>query len=406
MNNIGILTHHFASNFGANLQTLSTVGYLKSKGFNPFVINWRDDSLEKDFSKSVQESQNEEHRLFLDSYLPVTDICRTDKEIADVIKKNNIEAVVIGSDAVVQHHPLVERIAFPTHTIFSVRKFSNDRLFPNFFWGSFEDYLENKIPIAFMSVSCQNSPYSWFTKETIKSMRVACNRFNYISVRDSWTKRMFSHIDKKYENVDITPDPVFAFNQNAGKLILSEDAVRLKYGLAGKYVLLSFFGNSDVNMEWIKALANEIMFRGFQPIILPFPSGACHIEGVKEIELPLSPLDWYALIKYSSGYIGRNMHPIVVSLHNSVPFFCLDQYGTRTFNIFVNQKSSKIYDILERAEMLDNRITLAGIHKSLPDVKKIMDIIESFDRERCLAFSKRQLLAYNKMMESIIKSFD
>ena len=406
MKKIGILTHHFASNFGANLQTLSTVGYLRNHGHTPIVINWRDSSMEKDFSSSVSSAQNEAHLHFFEKYLPSTEECRTDKEIADVVNKYRIEGIIIGSDAVVQHHPYISRIAFPTRSIISIRKFTKDRIYPNFFWGSFEDYLENEIPIAFMSVSCQNSPYSWFTRKTVRSMRDACNRFNFITVRDSWTKRMFCHIDKKYENIDITPDPVFAFNQNVGELVPSADSIKSKFDLADKYILLSFFGNSDVNILWVKALTEEIRSRGFQPVMLPFPSGGCHIEGVKAIELPLSPLDWYSLIKYSAGYIGRNMHPIVVSLHNSVPFFCLDQYGTRTFNVFVNQRSSKIYDILERAEMLDNRITLAGIHKSLPDIKKIMNLIESFDRERCLAFSKRQLLAYNKMMENIINSFD
>ena len=37
---IGILTYHSVYNFGANLQVLSTVGYLKNNGFEPIVINW------------------------------------------------------------------------------------------------------------------------------------------------------------------------------------------------------------------------------------------------------------------------------------------------------------------------------------------------------------------------------
>lgn len=41
------------------------------------------------------------------------------------------------------------------------------------------------------------------------------------------------------------------------------------------------------------------------------------------ITTPLPPLDWYALIKYAKGYIGENMHPIVVALHNAVPCFVL-----------------------------------------------------------------------------------
>ena len=38
--NIGILAYHSACNYGANLQVLSTVGYLKRNGHNPIVINY------------------------------------------------------------------------------------------------------------------------------------------------------------------------------------------------------------------------------------------------------------------------------------------------------------------------------------------------------------------------------
>ena len=216
---IGILTHHFASNFGANIQTLSTVGYLQEHGHTPIVINWKNSTMERDFSSSVSSDQNNEHRKFLEKYLPVTEECRTDEEIATAICKHNIQAVIVGSDAVVQHHPWITRFAFPTRSIISIRKYTSDRLFPNFFWGSFASVIGNKIPFAFMSVSCQNSPYNMFSPSTIRGMREACKKFTYISVRDSWTKRMFCKINSSYNNIEITPDPVFAFNQNADKYI-------------------------------------------------------------------------------------------------------------------------------------------------------------------------------------------
>lgn len=37
----------------------------------------------------------------------------------------------------------------------------------------------------------------------------------------------------------------------------------------------------------------------------------------------ITPIEWYALIKYSKGYVGNNMHPIVTSITNGVPFLVL-----------------------------------------------------------------------------------
>lgn len=159
--NVGILTHHFASNFGANIQTLSTIGFFQNNGINPIVINWSNKSLEADFARSVSQEQNQIHKMFRDKYMPLSRVCYSEDDIVAVIEENNIDALVIGSDAVVQHHPLFSRIAFPTRQIVSFRKFSSDRLYPNIFWGRYINRLNKKIPVIFMSVSCQNSPYKY-----------------------------------------------------------------------------------------------------------------------------------------------------------------------------------------------------------------------------------------------------
>lgn len=89
------------------------------------------------------------------------------------------------------------------------------------------------------------------------------------------------------------------------------------------------------------------------------------------ISIPLNPIDWYALIKYSKGYIGERMHPIVVSLHNSVPFYCFDEYGIKTFegNWFqrkYNKETSKTYLIVKRAGLLENLFLIMILLNSLP----------------------------------------
>lgn len=42
-----------------------------------------------------------------------------------------------------------------------------------------------------------------------------------------------------------------------------------------------------------------------------------------DLSLPISPIDWYYIIKYSQGYVGVLMHPIIVAIHNNIPFLAL-----------------------------------------------------------------------------------
>ena len=49
-----------------------------------------------------------------------------------------------------------------------------------------------------------------------------------ISVRDTWTQKMVCKITG-LSQVDIYPDPVFAFNQNAGHLVPSKDKILKKF---------------------------------------------------------------------------------------------------------------------------------------------------------------------------------
>ena len=43
-----------------------------------------------------------------------TELCHDSKEVAEVLEKNDIKNVIIGSDAVAQHHPFLSRIVFPS----------------------------------------------------------------------------------------------------------------------------------------------------------------------------------------------------------------------------------------------------------------------------------------------------
>ena len=90
------------------------------------------------------------------------------------------------------------------------------------------------------------------------------------------------------------------------------------------YILISFFDSYKVSQSWMDEFVELASNKDLVCVSLPFAQIRSAIKCPYEISLPLSPIDWYALIKYSSGYIGNNMHPIVVSLHNQISFFSFD----------------------------------------------------------------------------------
>jgi hypothetical protein len=133
-------------------------------------------------------------------------------------------------------------------------------------------------------------------------------------------------------------------------------------------------------------------------------------EGIKfahnlrfKIDIPIDPIDWYALIKYSSAYVGEKMHPIIVSLHNSVPCFSFDHYGILRFFFHLNKKSSKIFDILSNAGLKENRISiLKKLNYTAPSPQLVFNKLMNFNKSICGKFAKRMLDAYDLMMKEIL----
>ena len=228
----------------------------------------------------------------------------------------------------------------------------------------------------------------------------------YASVRDEDTQKMFSYITDGQCCPPVTPDPVFAFNQNAASLLPSKADIMKRYGLSDNYLLVSFKNDkrSMVSQTWLNELQNIATQHGVQCVSLPFSTSRSAGELDKEIGLPLSPVDWYALLKYSSGYIGNNMHPIVVCIHNAVPFFSFDNYGTKHANgLFCDSSTSKIRHILKVADLLDCRVASNSLFRHTPTPSHVFDKLQTFDRDKCGSFAQAYLKKYNEMMVTIFE---
>ena len=405
---IGILTYHCVTNFGAQLQTLSTIGYMKKHGHEPVVLNWFPQDLEDFYLNSHPKEQFDEQFRFAMEQMPISRLCRTLDELCNEIDQLGLDAIFLGSDALFDYFPIATRYAFNYHKLKRVPKgleITCNHDLPNPFWGCFADHIKKKIPFCGFSISSQNMPYFKLNRDEKKEMKRLLNRFAKITVRDEWTGKMVKNVSGR-NDVIVTPDPVFAFNYNTNYIIKKEDLL-LKYNLPENYVLVSFCQNVLPD-GYVNDIIDKVELEtGFECVSFPMPRMLKKYNTKKSIGLPLDTLDWYYLIKYSQGYIGELMHPIIVSLHNSVPFFCFDQYGTyktvipRVWKRFLPE-SSKVFDILKKAGFLDNMCPYAWVHRTSSN-----DVVRSlleFDKDKCGAFAEAQYMHYAKGMDMVLSS--
>lgn len=398
--NIGILTFYRVANFGANIQGVSTFYFLKKMGHNPIFMNYVSTITEKTLERSVEQSlQCKAHLDFVDFTITnQTKSLYCSDDVIAAIDQYHIDAIIIGSDAVVQHHPLLSRIHKGRRRPFYISHPAPERMFPNPFWGV---GYAHTLPTVMMSVSSQNSKFGQFSKSLKSKMLNALTCMKYISVRDTWTLDMMKTIGVS-QDIKVTPDPVFAFNYNAGHLVPSEEDIRKRFRLPKEYILVSLHSQS-LSLETLDELNLKFCTDGKMCVAFPMPEGIMYKHHFEyEISVPLSPIDWYALIKYASGYVGSNMHPIIVSLHNAVPCFSIDHWGTKDFfNHTVKDGSSKVEHIMrffglnKNIKPIDNGI--CNIEAS-----EIFDAIRKFPCDHVRRVALTQYEEYKKMMDEIM----
>lgn len=395
---IGVLTYFCVPNFGAQLQSLSTIGALKRRGHNPILLNWYPRDLEDVYRFHVSKAQRDCQMQFAKEHYPLSKLCRREDDLVKVIDDGQFDMIITGSDALFRYVPKSKRTrAFSWRKLRYVNSYTScEDTKENPFFCTYYDKLNKKIPVVAFSVSSQSSPYFLMTEEERTRMKKCMQYFRHISVRDEWTRKMVCEI-MGVKDVDITPDPVFAFNENNTFPLLSKEELQKRYGLPEDYILVSFPVGA-IAPEYIRRIAEALKQKGLTLVALPEPEGLNDFGLPDEIQLPLDPLSWYSLLINSRGYIGSRMHPIVVCLHNAVPFFSFDGNGTIDASGVFNAASSKTYDILSRADLLDHTFVMnSGLQ--LPKVNEVVDKLLSFDRNKCKAFSEEIQKRYDREMD-------
>lgn len=89
---IGILTYHWVANFGANLQTLSTVCLFKKNGFIPIVINWIPLDCELKYQSSTPVEQLDAMLLLVKLILKLLEYVERTMKFWILIEEYEIDA--------------------------------------------------------------------------------------------------------------------------------------------------------------------------------------------------------------------------------------------------------------------------------------------------------------------------
>lgn len=393
---VGILTYHKVDNFGANLQALSTVSFFKNRGDEALVIDWYPQELDTIYAKKISMEQRDAHAQFVKERLPLTRHCETSDDVKRVVEEEKFDLVVIGSDAVFSYMPFLMRVHPSRKTLIGIRYVTPDHRLPNPFWADFVSEKTN-IKIASLSASAQFLDVDKCLPWNKAQLRKLLKNFDLLTVRDRWTKRVISQFTEK--EVRITPDPVFGFNINVKNQIEKEE-ISKKYALDNKYVLLSFCDKLFPD-EWYTQLYRQLKENGYDVINLAMPEGCVDIPCDRKIDVPISPMDWYAIIKNAQGYIGQRMHPMIVAFNNIVPFFIFDHYAYKKGE--QQLESSKIYDLLERAGLLSSYYNIKDINKKEILPADVVNTILNYDKNKAEEFIKDYQNRYLTMMSNIVE---
>ena len=379
---VGILTLHWVPNFGANLQVYAMSQIIQSLGHEPIIINYRASNSVIYHGKRVLPQQSVQHESFLNDTIIQTEIVTEENTFSELIKKNRLDVVVIGSDAVF-------RVGN------SIREDLNYR---NPFWANWQKAAD--VPVIGCSVSAMGKNLLFQPKERKWISERIKKSFLKISVRDTWTLLQVSLLGLR--KVSKTCDPVLWMDQKKAKFCPLKTSKNLRV-TDKKYVVVCFLKNS-VSRNWVSEFRTKMNLKGLLVVSLPHPEGQDNLDVDINVQTPLSPNQWYTLIANSSGLFAQRFHPIVVAAANSIPFVAIDNYrvGSHLYDFFIGKFRSKTYEICAQLGVRRCNVRLKDLEKK-NSVSVVIDLFDKFDIE---SVSQKRERLISHFINYLSKSFD
>lgn len=322
MKKIGIITYHFARNYGAVLQCFALQTFLEQKGFSVEIINYVNNTQynNNDYYKhglnikkiianillfpffSVRKEKNKRFDDFNKKYLHLTQKIKNIEELEKLIKNKKYDFLISGSDQV--FNPNIEDFDFSF-------------LFP---------FNTNAKKISY-AASTGNA-----SDNDIKKIKEYLLDFDKISIREKNDIKKFNEIDK---NIFVTPDPVMILKKEDWSKIFNKK-------INDKYLLCYFLHKKMFKKEYkiAKKIAKKrnlkIINLNARYSVFSFKKGTIFNAG---------PEEFVNYIKNSSFVCTDSFHGTLFSIIFEKEFVCFDTKA--------NKNDSRRRNLLEISNCLD-----------------------------------------------------
>ena len=323
MKRVGIITYHFAQNYGAVLQCYALSKYLMDNGYDVTVFNFlsekqmenNDIKMHSFQIKSIIKNiclipfrkyikiKHDRFQMFREEYLNLTPRFSNIEDLRFFIESNNFDYIISGSDQVLNSNIADFDLAF---------------LYP----------FKTKAKKFTYAASTGNA-----TVYDIKELNRYLNDFNALSLREG--KDIVKFNDNIKEKISIVCDPVMLVN----KKVWEELTVKSIYT---PYLVCYFLHKNlyDSEFKYAKKIASELGLK-LKIINARFSMKSFLEESV----LDVGPKEFINLIANANYICTDSFHGTLFSLIFHKKFSC--------FDTLKNNNDNRKRDILERVGAID-----------------------------------------------------
>jgi hypothetical protein len=308
------------------------------------IVNYQEKAKLEGYKESVLPAQAQAHENFFSQYYNESEPLYTNSDVENYCQ-DCLDGVVVGSDAVFRMIPRNDPLNIVKRLLGKKIQLPETNGDLPAYWL---DWPSSGRRVARFSVaaSSMGTMFFFLPKGTRRKMGASAKRFDVVTVRDDWTRWMLRHVTAGEVDAGICPDPVFSLGANFQ--IPKECYPRENLS---DVILIS----GAMSVGWVERFIQEARNNGFRVAGLPGPADQFRYKTADfNIELPLSPLQWYCLLASCGGYVGTRFHALVVCVANGVPFVTVDNHPRSLFL----RSSSKMYDLCKRATATERYFSL------------------------------------------------
>lgn len=364
-----ILTQPLGANFGGIIQNFALQEVLKDLGFNPITIDrrkginyvsvvkrilyrWFNNSKQRTIPVKILKNRIYKHSYtFIRSYINVSKLIQSDRELKRFVDFEKFDAFIVGSDQ-------------------TWRPMYSPNIY-NYYLDFLEDKLSNRKCIAYASsFGTDVWEYTAQQTEVIKNL---VNKFNAISVREDTGVKLC----KDYLNVEVEHvlDPTLLLNATDYIKKLS-----LIQNLTGKNKLYTYvLDNTKEKLDFIERCSSDlglhISNNQAKKKVHEFKDGDC----LDDYIVP-SLENWLAGFKNAEFVITDSFHGTVFSIIFQKPFISIvnEDRGASRFYSLLSKLGLENRLVKEVGKfdynLLSQKINYVKVHQQLESLKN-----ESFE---------------------------